>query len=347
MSVVQHLEVESMKKSLVILALAILLVPGIVMAVPTYCTWNGDPSLRYGFNQLTLATPPVVKTTGYNQPGPDFANILPGGTVTQQIGCYDAAASWIPSCALPTDPDSFCVSAISKRGWVISGSPALGTLKILPGAGYLWYQFVSLTAPCAATIGQIDTLIFRMHYWNTMGNVCAPECGDCNDPNLRPGDGKNYYNADTLILTVIASPPPLTILQDSLTLVDQGQTQAYIPFSICNTDACAPNYSYNIKSKGHLGPAINTSGTIAVAGGTCEIVYGVINAGSALVCDLDTLTIIAWGGVPVMYDTCVQIVHVVSPEPVPLFTVPVVTILVLALILAAAVFMRRRAVSRA
>jgi hypothetical protein len=32
---------------------------------------------------------------------------------------------------------------------------------------------------------------------------------------------------------------------------------------------------------------------------------------------------------------------------VPLFTVPVVTILVLALILAAAVFMRRRAVSRA
>jgi hypothetical protein len=48
-----------------------------------------------------------------------------------------------------------------------------------------------------------------------------------------------------------------------------------------------------------------------------------------------------------VYDTCVQIIHIVEPEPVPLFTVPVVTILVLALILAAAVFMRRRAVSRA
>jgi len=33
--------------------------------------------------------------------------------------------------------------------------------------------------------------------------------------------------------------------------------------------------------------------------------------------------------------------------PVPLFTVPVVTILVLALVLAAAVFMRRRAAGRA
>jgi hypothetical protein len=67
------------------------------------------------------------------------------------------------------------------------------------------------------------------------------------------------------------------------------------------------------------------------------------------VCTYDTLTIIVWSlaGPTIWYDTCVQRVHVVTPVPVPLFTVPVVTILVLALILAAAVFMRRRAVSRA
>ena len=141
--------------------------------------------------------------------------------------------------------------------------------------------------------------------------------------------------------------PTIAILQDSLTLVDHGQTQAYIPFSICNTDPCAPNYGYNIKSKGHVGPAINTTGTVAVPGGTCKDVYGIIDAGGSSVCALDTLTIIAWGGVPVMYDTCVQIIHVVSSEAVPLFTVRVVTILVLALILVAAVFMRRRAVSAA
>jgi hypothetical protein len=46
-------------------------------------------------------------------------------------------------------------------------------------------------------------------------------------------------------------------------------------------------------------------------------------------------------------DTCVQVIHVVEPSSVPLFTVPVVTILVLALILAVAIFMRRRAVNRA
>jgi len=338
-----------MKKLLVILALAVLLVPGIVMAVPSYCTWNGDPVLRYGFNHGTLvagtfvANPPGT----YNQPGPDFGTIMPGQTLTKLIGCGDGGnAGSVPGCGIAGAPDSFCVAASSKRGWATSGSPALGSLRILAlGPGYVWYQYVSLTAPCAATIGTIDTFIASEHYWNTMGGVCAPECGDCTEPNMRLG--VPYYHSDTLIVTVIASPPPLTILQDSLTLVDQGQTQAYIPFSICNTDACNPAYSYNIKSKGHIGAAINTSGSTSVPGGTCVSVYGVINAGSALVCDLDTLTIIAWGGVPTMYDTCVQIIHVVSPEPVPLFTVPVVTILVLALILAAAVFMRRRAVSRA
>jgi hypothetical protein len=203
--------------------------------------------------------------------------------------------------------------------------------------------------PCTATPGTYQ-VIAKNAYHNA--GACAPECGDCNDPNLRPGDGLNYYNSDTLYIKVVNPPAiiPLSILQDSLTLVDQGQTQAYVPFSICNADACFPAFNYNIKSKGHFGPAINTSGSVSVPGGDCVDVYGVINAGTPVViCDYDTLTIIAWGGRPAwfMYDTCVQIVHAVSAEPVPLFTVPVVTILVLALILAAAVFMRRRAVSKA
>jgi hypothetical protein len=144
---------------------------------------------------------------------------------------------------------------------------------------------------------------------------------------------------------------PLAIFQDTLTLVDRDQTQAYVPFAICIPDECAPPtlYSYNIKNVGVWGriPVINQSGSVMINGGECKDVYGVIDAGLALACDYDTLTIIVWTPEPVVYDTCVQVIHIIEPRPVPLFTVRVVTILVLALILAAAVFMRRRAVSRA
>jgi hypothetical protein len=343
-----------MKKLLVILALALLLVPAIVMAVPSYCTWNGDPSLRYGFNQVISYNSSTGVYTlrplnvGYNQPGPDYGTTWAGGVVTQIVAPYDASPTWVPSCAITGAPDTFACQASATAGWTVSGSPALGTRTILAnGGGYLWAQYLTIQAPCNALVGDVGRIIVRMVYWNTKDNLAAPECGDCNDPNLRPGDGKLYYNADTLFLTIVQTPPPLTIKQDSLTLVDQGQTEAYVPFSICNTDACNTTYNYNIKSKGHVGAAINTTGSVSVPGGTCKDVYGVINAGTATVCALDTLKIIAWGGVPLMYDTCVQIIHVISPQPVPLFTAPVVTILVLALILAAAVFMRRRAVSRA
>ena len=40
-------------------------------------------------------------------------------------------------------------------------------------------------------------------------------------------------------------------------------------------------------------------------------------------------------------------IHVVEPVPVPLFSTPVVTILVLAMILAAAVIMKRTAINKA
>ena len=128
----------------------------------------------------------------------------------------------------------------------------MGELEELPAGGYIWYQEISITAPCDATRRRLRTPSSRRCAYANIAGVCAPECGDCFDPNIRPATGIKYYNADTLIVTVIAAPPALGVLQDTLTLVDRGQTQAYIPFSICNQDECAPPtlYGYNIKSKG-------------------------------------------------------------------------------------------------
>jgi hypothetical protein len=355
-TIVQRVEEVKMKKLMIVLALALLLVPAIAAADPSYCQYNGDPSMRFSFNQVVgydngwILNPPGT----YNQPGPDYATIYAGQTITQVLGPYNAAASWVPSCAIAGVPDTLALLGWSLGGWSVVGDPAFGGMRVLSGgAGGIWLQYVDITAPCGVSIGQLDTVIVKTVYWSTYTGAPAPECTDCFDPNLRPGDGLLYYNADTLIIEVVAPPPlpMLSILQDTLTLVDRGTTSAYIPFTICNQDECAPPtlFGYNIKNKGVAGriPVINQTGSTTVAGGTCKDVYGIIDAGLALACDYDTLTIIAWTPAPVVYDTCVQVIHVIEPEPVPLFTVPVVTILVLALILAAAVFMRRRAVSRA
>jgi len=330
-----------MKKLFAILALTLLLMPGIALAQPPAgCSWEGDPCLRYGFGQYDGIP--------FNQPGPDYATVFPGATLDYTVAPYNATPySTIPGCKLL---DTLCCHIWDAKGWTIVNDPPSGTPEELPAGGYIWYQNILITAPCDATVGTVDTLIAKVAYTNIAG-VCAPECGDCQDPNIRPATGVRYYNADTLIITVVAAPPALGVFQDTLTLVDRGQTQAYIPFTICNQDDCAlPTlYSYNITNVGVAGriPVINQSGSVTVDGGACRDVYGIIDAGIALENDEDVLTIIVWTPAPVVYDTCVQVIHVIEPEPVPLFTVPVVTILVLALILAAAVFMRRRAVSRA
>jgi len=329
-----------MKKIFAILALAILLVPGIVLAEASDCAGvkQGDPALRYGFGYLDGLP--------FNQPGIDYADIYAGATLTYELGPYNAHTSWTPLGVCDAE-DTLCFTAISKQGWTVSGDPALGE-PVLLGPGYIWYNLVSITAPCAVTPCDYDTLIAYCAYVDDE-LLCRWDCIDCAD-NIRPGDGKYYYNADTLIIHVIESPPALAVLQDTLTYVERGQTQAYVPFAVCNQDDCAPPtlYGYNIKSKGHVGSAINVTSSTTVNGGECNDVYGIIDAGTTLACTYDTLTIIVWTtAAPIIYDTCVQVIHVIEPEPVPLFTVPVVTILVLALILAAAVFMRRRAVSRA
>jgi hypothetical protein len=47
-------------------------------------------------------------------------------------------------------------------------------------------------------------------------------------------------------------------------------------------------------------------------------------------------------GETALYDTCVQVIHVVEPEPVPVLTPPVAAILVITLVVIAAIFIRRR-----
>jgi hypothetical protein len=246
--------------------------------------------------------------------------------------------------------DTFCVTASDGLGWPLTNS--VPGCQILDDNADVWYYEVDvcITVPCEATVGQTNTLSVTMSYCDVAG-VCAPDCGDCEDPNWRSEGTVPCYSTITQDFLVVESPPALYILQDTLYYIEQGQTAAYVPFSICNGDACAPptDFDYLITSLGTVGPALNQSGTAsAVAGGSCEDVYGIVDAGSALVCTYDTLTIIVWDAATgSVYDTCVQAVHVVEPVPVPLFSAPVITLLVLAVITAAAVIMKRSVADRA
>jgi len=332
-----------MKKLTFVIALALMLVPALLYAAPPGCSWTGDPVCRYSWNQ--------ADGLPYHQPGWDTCTANRGQTLDKIMVWMNrsGAANWTDaSPCLSTDTFCFDVtSALTGQGWIIEGTNiAFGECGELdPGYGYT--QHVGITVPCNAAYGYHGPIIARVEYCNNY-IVCDASCGDCWDPNIR--SGVKLYNADTLYVNVVlAALHAPTILQDSIAYVEQGLSAAYVTFAICNPDGCSEHpYGYNITSKGHVGTAINTSGSVTVPAGECKNVYGVLNASSAAVCTYDTLTILAWTteGGP-YYDTCVQIVHVIEAVPVPMFTVPVVTILVLALILAAAVFMRRRAISRA
>ncbi len=321
-------------------AFLFLSLPGIVLAQPPVgCSWEGDHAMRYGFGQYDGMP--------YNQPGNDFADIYPGAILTYRVAPYNCSPVYLPT-EICKATDTICFHAVSLQGWTLAADPPMGQPWELP-PGYLWYQKISITAPCDANIGDKDTLIAMSAYMNNAG-ICAPECGDCADPNIRPSTGVKYYNADTLILTIVARPPSVGVYQDTLTIVDRGQTQAYIPFTLCNQDDCAPAtlFGYRITSLGNPRmPAIDQTGTVTVDGGTCKDVYGIINAGLALTCDFDTLTIVVWTPAPVAYDTCVQVIHVYEMCCVPVFTPAVAAVLVLALVGAATFFMKKRASARA
>jgi hypothetical protein len=308
-------------KKLLVLAVALMLLP---MVVNAQVIKDGDPGFFVGFT-----------------PGPH--NVIKG-----ELWCDDIAPtnfSFVSGTC--TADDTFCMTYYDLLGWTITGDDPDGACFEQAGATYHWSQ-VCIQVPCEAIIGQTNTLTAIMSFCDVAG-VCQPDSGDCEDPNWYSGNP--YYSTTSTTFLVVDSPPALYILQDTLYFVEQGATAAYIPFDICNGDPCAPatDYGYVITSLGLIGTAINTGGTaLGVVGGTCETVYGIIDAGLSDVCDYDTLTIIAWDDeTGTVYDTCVQVVHIVEPVPVPLFTTPVVTILVLAMILAAAVIMKRTAISRA
>jgi hypothetical protein len=306
------------------LLFALLLVPGIIYAQPC-CTYEGDPAFYVDF-------------------GEDTHDMIAGETYCWTVGpCNFGFVS-----AICTETDTFCMHAWDTKGWTITADPPLGSCYLLD-PGYLWWNDVCLTVPCDVTVCDYDTLYIQMFCCDET-ITCRTDCPEtCEDPNWYSGNP--YYSTDQVIVHIVPSPPALYILQDSLYTIEQGQTAAYVPFTICNGDACADPtaYGYCIYSTGHIGAGFPQCGTTPpIDGGECDDVYGIVDAGAADVCDLDTLTIIAWDAATgTVYDTCVQLVHVVEPVPVPLFTTPVVTILVLAMILAAAVFMRRRAASRA
>jgi C1A family cysteine protease len=297
------------------------------------CSKEGDPAMRYGWGEFDGRP--------YNQPGADYVNAYAGQTVMYSLGPCNAPSTWLPAGCKAED--TLCFHASDARGWTIGADPPLGTTTVL-APGYLWIQEVSITVPCEAAVSTRDTVIAQVAY-TAVNGVCAPDCDDCNDPNTRPTTGVKYYAADTLIITVVEAPPSMLVLQDTLTLVERGQTQAYVPFTICNQDECAPptTFYYLITSGGHVGPPLNTASSIGVSGGECKDVYGVVNAAAAISCTFDTLRILVWTtGDPAIYDTCVQVIHVTEPQAVPLFTPPVMAVLALVLIGIAAIFMWRR-----
>jgi hypothetical protein len=347
-----------MKYALFVLVLLVLLVPGIAFAQPPPgCSWAGDPYIRYGW-VCGDAGPCNCNIPGWNPPGTG-APCAAGHYYANGFDTVDAYAGLqltmdvAPANHILDQVDTFCIRIFGyPAGWTFSGNPALGTPVELPG-GYMWWQTIYINVPCNVVVGSYNRVIVQQNYLAL--DLACKDCGDNQIPNRRPCTSVDrctnvMYREDTLFVHIIATPPAIAILQDTLSFVERGQTQAYIEFQICNQDECAPltTHYYHISSKGHIGYPLYMNGSVDVPGGECKDVYGIVNAGLAPACTYDTLTMIAWAGSPEVYDTCVQVLHVITaPVSVPVFTAPVVAMLVLTLILAAAVFMRRRVAKRA
>lgn len=257
------------------------------------CSKEGDPGLYVDF-------------------GEEARDVFAGQTIMWTV----APTNFGFVSALCPDTDTFCVSVSSSSGWILSGDPAFGSCHILD-PGYLFWQDIEILVPCDVSVCDYETLIVIQKYCNADG-LCDSLCtegADCENPNWYGGNP--YYSADTVILHVVEAPPSLYILQDSLYFIDEGQSHAYVPFSVCNGDPCAPptDFSYIITNKGHVpgNPAFPQGGSIIVTGGECDEVYATVDGTSATYLAIDTLTIIAWdtptGSV---YDTCVQLIQVLE-----------------------------------
>jgi hypothetical protein len=357
-------------KKLILLALVVILLP---MAAQAYELRDGDPAFIFQFvgdgttlevimgetwcDYLYVANYAVrdINGTSCNGRLDTMAVVttdLQGWPITNVFDYY------VDANLLGENANGVCMlfedTCTIAGGNCTFGDPADTILHV----SWLYEVLVCIDVPCnqGDLTGQLNTLTGQIAYCDvTM--TAQPDTSDCEDPNTRnpyswAGETApvDVYSMTSISFEVIASPPPLSIFQDTLYFVEEGVTQAYVPFSLCNGDLCAgiSDYDYLITSNGTVGTALSQTGTVTGVGpGECADVYAIVDAGSAVACTYDTLKIVAWDvATGLTYDTCVQAIHVVEPVPVPLFTAPVVTILVLAMILAAAVIMKRHAVSK-
>jgi hypothetical protein len=133
----------------------------------------GDPGIYEGFPEgLFLATPGVTEIFPITLR--NFADIS-------------------GSC---TGPDTFGVFAYDTKGWIVAGSPPLGTAHIL-APGETWAQSITVLPPSNATASDTDTVIVAVTYCDSTGYL-PPVFIDCENPN--PYLGTDYYSADTLVI---------------------------------------------------------------------------------------------------------------------------------------------------
>ena len=335
-------------KKLVILALVAILLPSIAQAQAPGIK-QGDPGM-YQTDWMLYPTETLELVEGESW----CMEFIAANFYWASTLCGDMSDPGSGQGAL----DTFAVLTSDLQGWAVTTAVEAQcyiyndtcSYEECPGdvGWYVWDEFC-VTAPCPAVVGQTNTVAIGIYYCDA-SMTAQPDSGDCEDPNYRGGGVYACYQTMYIDFEIIAPAPALVIFQDTLYLVEEGLAAAYVPFSMCNGDLCAGtgDYDYVITSKGHVGAAINQTGTAtAVEPGDCEDIYAIIDAGAAVACTFDTLTIVGWDvATGTVYDTCVLPIHVVEPVPIPLFTAPVVTILVLAMILAAAVIMKRHAVSK-
>jgi hypothetical protein len=292
-------------------------------ALEDTCSIEGDPGIYVGFPDE-----PQICRRGCSR----AFEIAPANFGFDTSPCQEA--------------DTFCLHIFDTRGWQIyvDGPDGAGEADCFElGAGYYSIFEVTVTVPCTAEAGDMDTLIAVMAYCDVNG-VCSPGCGDCMDPNWLGGNP--FYSADTLVLGIEESLPSIYILQDTICVVERLQTQAYVPFAVCNGDPCSPpaDYVCRITNSGPHGNPLDQSDTLfAVPGGECADVYAVVYGPAYEINDYDTLTIVAWDMASgTVYDTCVQVITIYGCYCVPVLDGKWLVILLLALLAAAAVVLRTR-----
>lgn len=316
-------------KKLAVLALIALFVPGVANAA----CWTADAFEWYDYIGGAYSLPegniPILI-------GETLEWLTAGDGTSLAVCILKAEGDTIRAGGYVTDTEGWTFGGYSNMTRTYTGADT--------GEGewgcYYWY--FSISCPLEAVIGTIDEVTLIATPADNITDLLDPAC-----------EIESSYSRLVAYFEVVPPPQEIEIFQDTLFNIDVGVSSAYVPFDICNNDPSADprDYEYWITSLGLVGPALDIYGDLlGVEARECRTVYAIVDASVAAECDYDTLTILGFYNAPGpggIYDTCVQVVHVITPLPVPLFTTPVVTIMVLAMVLAAAVIMRRRVTSKA